>query len=345
MAQDFLSKVRSLSESADSFEANGQTEVAATYRAKAEELMRTYRITQEEALARDTISIDPVLSVVDLCPVITPYRQQYINIMWYMAEHTGCKIVFDFLRPEGRCTSDQYRVVAKVVGYEMDVEYAEMLFTAARLVFAERMEPSVKPELGDQVNAYRLRAAGIERVRASEMLWGTRDPGKVGRLYLKECKERGETPALVGRGVTGKVYREQYADEFVYVLSRRLQAARNAADNVGGGLVLHGRKERVQEAFYTHFPHMRPSTEAAVYESAEPCEKCQPGKLCRSHQAAENAYQRDAEKRRRTYHSAAAQAGRASGAAAATYVDLGPKATAKRVDGGNGTANTKELQS
>jgi hypothetical protein len=341
MAQDMLAKVRALSETADSYEAQAAKAptperrqellgAADSYRAKAEQLMRDYRITQEDVLAKDATAFEPVLEVIDLCGMMNPYRQQYVNMFWHCSVHVGARVTFDYLRTEGR----EWRVVAKVVGYEHDVRYAEMLFTAASLVFAERLEPKVKPELSDQVNAYRLRAAGIERVRVSEMLWGHRnDPGKVGRLYAKECAERGEQVALTGRGVTGKVYREQYADEFLYTLSRRLQKARNAADSVGGGLVLHGRQERVEAAFYGHFPHLKPSTDLA--QKPEPCAGCKKAAsgVCRACRAAANAYERDADKRRRAYYSAAGQAGRRGGAEAATYVELSRTDGAKRLEG------------
>lgn len=326
MGQDFLAKVRALSETADSYEANGQFEVAQTYRDKAEQLMKQFRIDQEDILAKDATAFEPVLVTIDVCRAYSnPYRQQYINLMYRSVVHVGARAVYEY----GWNDAGERRIVAKVVGYEDDIRYAEMLFTAAALVFAERLEPKVKPELSDQENAYRLRAAGIERVRASEMLWGRRDPARIGRLYLAECKKRGEAPALTGRGVTGAVYREQYAQEFDYTYGVRLRKAANAADSVGGGLVLHGRDKRVEEAFYTHFPAMRPSTE--VEGAPEPCKKCTAEKLCREHQAAENRWRRETEARARKFNSVAGQAGRKSGADAAHAVDLSRSDTARRL--------------
>lgn len=351
MAQDMLSKVRALIDSADSYDeqaAKADTPqrtvelqgAAANYRAKAEELMRKYRIDQEQAIARETISIEPVKIDIVVCDERSPYRQQYINMLFYCAMHTEVRVKFDYQRQE-----TGWVVVARVVGYEMDVELTDMLYTSARLVFSERLEPKVDKSLSDQVNAYRLRAAGIERVRASAMLWGRRDPGRIGRLYLAECKVRGEAPALTGRGVTGATYREQYADTFVTTLRDRLYWARNAADSTGGTMSLHGRKARVDEAFYTLYPGMRPAEGVVSNDVVEPCKLCTDGKLCRAHQAAQNAWERQVEARLRKANSTAGRAGRMSGRDAAAHVELGRTDAARRLNTSNGTTSREEIGS
>lgn len=352
MGQDFLAKIRALSETADSYEEQASKAptqerreelmgAAANYRAKAEQLMKQFRIDQEDVLAKDATAFEPVVVDIDVCRAYdNPYRQQYINMMWRSVTHVGAQAVYEF----GRNAAGERRVIAKVVGYEDDVRYAEMLYTAAALVFADRLEPKVRADLSDQVNAYRLRAAGIERVRASEMLWGRRDPGKIGRLYLAECKVRGETPALTGRGVTGATYRQQYAEEFDYTYGVRLLRARNAADSVGGGLVLHGRDQRVKDAFYKHFPYMKPSTEVAEIQECEDCKKAKNGR-CRNCQKVDTAVRKDQERRTRAYHSTAGRAGRASGRDAANHIDLTRSDAAKRLNEASDTTSSKEIGS
>ena len=321
MAQDMLAKVRALIETAESFEAQGNQEAASTYRTKAEELMRKYRIEEEELIAQDPTSMSPVLvPIVVLGSLDHQFQQQYVNLYDIIARHTGTKVHFAW---EAKAGGSGYQIVAHTVGYETDVRYAEMIFTAARLVFSEKLEPKVDDTKSDQENAYRLRASGMERIRVAKALWGSTDKvflARVGRLYKAECKARGEVAALDGRGVTGKVYREQYAGEFVWALQSRLWRAQQAA-GYGGGITLYGREDRVKEAFYTHFPTYRPSTEVAVVTECDKCKttKHESGKCkdCRPR----NTTQADLAAARR-YGSAAAQRGRQAGTSAANHVEL-----------------------
>lgn len=324
-AQDMLSKARALLDSAESFEAMGNPEVAASYRAKAEHLVQKFRLDEEALIAKDQTALTPILVKVTLLTKSSPFQRAYVDLFYYIAQHTGVRVHYSWDHVQG----EGYHLVAHTVGYESDVRYAEMLFTSARLVFSERLEPKVNPSLTDQVNAYRLRASGMERVRVSEALWGNRDKAnlsKVGRYYKAECKVRGEEPALDGRGVTGKVYREQYASEFPYALSARLRRAQDAAGQFGGGLTLHGRKDRVDEAFYTHFENLRPAPKvegevALVQPECPACKttKSESGK-CRDHRPRSTTAKDIA--RWKAYNSPAAQRGRDAGTVAASHVEL-----------------------
>ena len=123
---------------------------------------------------------------------------------------------------------------------------------------------------------------------------------------------------LSGRGVTGRAYREQYADQFVGTLSNRLWSARQAASAAGGGLVLHGRKERIKEAFYTFYPNLRPKP-ALPEAKPEPCAKCAASKrgVCRDHYIPMGRSSAGP-----NYNSVAAERGRMAGRAAAREVGL-----------------------
>lgn len=308
-----LTKVRAMLDKAESTEFPAEAEA---YRAKAEELMVKYRIEEEETIARDEFAILPVPFDIKLSGP-SQYVQHYVNIFGNIARHTGVHVTYEWAwTEEGRYA------YARGVGYQSDIDYTDMLFTQARMVFGERLEPKINPELSDQVNAYRLRSSGMERIRIAEIMWGNTDKvflGRVGRLYKAECAQRGETPALSGRGVTGAAYREQYADQFVWTFYTRLRQARDAAGQAGGGLVLAGRQERINEAFYARFPHLRPVAEVEAAEPQKPCERCAKAKSgsCREHPAGR------APKGGRDYHSAAAVRGREAGAAAARAVELG----------------------
>lgn len=313
--QGMMTKVRAL---LDKAEATDFPAEAATYRAKAEELMVKYRIEEEQLIAKDETAILPINVDIRLSGR-SPYINQYAQMFTYIARHTGIKVRYQWHYD----TEGNAYVMAEGVGYESDAKYAELLFTQARLVFAERLEPRIKPDLDDQTNVYRLRSAGIERVRIADMMWGNTDKvflARVGRLYKAECAARGEEAHLSGRGVTGAAYREQYSEQFVYTLATRLRQASDAAGRAGGGLVLASRKDRIDEAFYTRFPDLRPKPELESPQPAQKCEKCEKAKrgYCNDHSMKGARVSRG-----RDYYSAAAERGRAAGASAARAVNLG----------------------
>lgn len=318
MSESKMATVRALLDTADSFENDGNSDAAASYRTKAEQMMKKYRLEQEDIIASDPAAVKPIQVDLHLAGYGSHYRSQYSAMWYWIAKH--CEVLS---WQEYAYTEGGYILRAHVVGYEEDVRYAEMLFTSARLVFTERLEPKIDPNLTDQVNVYRLRSAGIERIRIAQMMWDNTDKvflGRVGRLYKAECDNRGEEAMLSGRGVTGKAYREQYAEQFVTTLQTRLWQARQAAGE-GGGLVLHGRKERVQEAFYTFYPNKRPkpALPAAAGEEQQ-CERCAKAKSgqCREHRVSYGRMPKGPD-----YNSVAAERGRMAGQAAARAVELG----------------------
>lgn len=301
---------------------------AATFREKAEGLMRQYRIEEEELIAVDQTSILPIRSDLQLCFSNSHFLQQYVNIAHYAAKHAGVRITWLY----GRNLEGAQVLFGAFVGYEGDVRLAEYLFTAASLVFGERIDPSVNPSLSDVENIYRLRSAGITRRDVAQMLWGIDTHAahaKVAKIYKEESDRRGERPALNGRGISAAQYRVAYAEEFCWTFSDRLRIARSASDaSSGGATVLFGRQERVDEAFYGHFPYLRPKpkNDAEVEEVKEPTE-AEKKAMARREAALQRKIDRGptmaemaADARR---YSAASLAGRRAGGVAARAVDLG----------------------
>jgi hypothetical protein len=306
---------------------------AANARAKAEQLMRKYRIQEEQLIASDATAIEPIWDQIVIGSSKSPFYNQYYHLWSYVAQHTGVRYRYSWVGSD---------LTMSVVGYEPDVRFAQMLYASARLVFQERIDPQVKPELGDAENCYRLRSAGIERNRIANMLWGasTGSDGawahrKVGNLYKEACAQRGEDPALNGRQINAKTFRESYAKNFVEHFASLLRQARNAADSNGGVLELKGRSERVDEAFYSRYPEMRPVPVVAE-EQEESCENCEraskkePGKKCRKHTWRWTAA--DQARWNREQNSLSAQAGRLAGREAASQVELNHVAKAKRLE-------------
>lgn len=317
MAFDYAIKIQGLLAKA---ERTDNDDEASAYRAKAEELMRKYRIAEEQALAADATSSAPIKHEIVICHNInSDLYHWYGSVFASIAVHTGVRHV---TRWQGAT------IVATVVGYEGDIRYTEFLWTAAYLMFSTRIDPVWDASRTPEENIFLLRNAGIERRRIADLAWGNGTDAaarsKVQRIYIRECARRNEEARATGLSHQTNVYREAYARAFRDTLRRRLQDARDAADSVGGALALHGREDRVDEAFYGLFPTLRPSTDVVPAAApAAPCAACAKAKSghCRQHpglswtQADERRYQA-------RYNSSSAYAGSASGTSAAEGVTI-----------------------
>lgn len=289
-------------------------EARASYRAKAEKLMDEYRVAEEEALATDPGSAKPIHRDMRVTTGETELEHWYTSCVSAIARHTGVRYAYHW--------DNGY--VATLVGYEGDVRYTEFLWTAALLMFSTRIDPRWDDTLPEAENIWRLRNAGIERRVIADRAWGNRagalaaNRSKVQRIYLRECANRGEEARATGLGHQTDVYREAYARSFRDTLVHRLQRARDAADSVRGGVELHGRADRVDEAFWDLFPRYRPNPNPAPFVAPEPCQRCKPDKPCRNHRwtAADEA------RWQRAHNSASARAGSASGRQAAEGVRI-----------------------
>lgn len=293
-------------------------EAAASYRAKAESLMAEWRIEEEQLIAEDQFSILPTLKKFVLCDGNSPYRGWYAQMWVSIAEHCGVRSTIRYEYGD----DDHPIATVTVVGYASDIRYAEFLWSATRLMFAAKMEPQVDPNLSEAENVYRLRSAGLERNRISKLMWGTPNHEKrVTRLYLQACRERGEEPQVAGRDVRAKDYRVVYARSFAWRLDKRLADARNAVAQMHGLPELAGRQERVDELFYSKFPHLRPKPAP----EPQPCEACARTKhesgLCRLHRPRKVTKQ-DTARWNRLWASEAARRAYEAGTAAADAVVL-----------------------
>lgn len=290
---DYASTVRNLIDAADGLErqaeretdadrANGFRASAANYRERAETIMDKYRIAEEEAIASGATDVTPAAHDIRLYTGGTDLSGWYTDVFRAIIRHTGVRFALRW--------DNGY--IAEVVGYEGDVRYTEFLWTAALLMFSTRIDPRWDSSVPEAENIYRLRGAGVKRREIADKAWGNgydaAARSKVQRVYAAECARRGEPVAAAGLGFNGGDYRSAYARGFYHTLRQRLQMARDAADSVGGGVVLHGRIERVDEAFYTLFPSYRPSYEPVTPSApAKPCPRCAAAKSghCREHPA------------------------------------------------------------
>lgn len=236
---DYASKIGSLI--AMSEDDSLSDEARRAYRLKAEQLMRDYRVAEEEAIAKDeTAALVGRYEIVLLHgdAFRSDLRHQYFDIWREVAKHAGVMSRMEYRYPS-KDDVDSSQVVAVVYGYEMDVRLAEFLWTAAHLVFVTRIDARPNPQLDDQENCYYLRNSGMPRNEIAYALWGSdrKDGaahGKVQRLYLAECAKREEKPRVAGRGLQVSQYRDAYANAFTDEFGYRLRSARDAADSEGG---------------------------------------------------------------------------------------------------------------
>lgn len=250
-----LSKIGKLLDRAD--HENTPEHEAASCRAKAEQLMQQYRINESLLIDSQTSNLKPIVKSLHVSGASNEFAIEYWSILYYVASHCGLRSEARYGRhPE----TQEYGLIATLVGYESDIRYANVIYTGARLAFASFLEPKVDPDASDADNVYRLRNAGIERGRIAVLLWGDRSKtGKVTPLYKKACAERGEDPVVVGKSISAKGYRKSFGEGFLNTIIDRLHQMR-VQDGVSdsGELVLAGRKEAVDEAFYEKFPEKRP---------------------------------------------------------------------------------------
>lgn len=339
MAFDYAAKIRALLAKADGEQELGNDGTAAEFRTKAAEWMKRYQIEEEAALAVDPTLIEPTSLVIEFKPRDFTLAAFYAGLIRILAQH--CEVRYDVTRID----YTSYRVT--VVGYEGDLKYFEFLWTAAFLMFTTKIDPTWDAARPAGENIFLLRQAGFKRADIANMAgWdGTKasDRSKVQRIYLAEAARRGAVAAATGLGFQAKDYRQAYARGFNGTLASRLMTARDAADSVGGVVVLSGRAERVDEAFYLLFPGYRPgvSVEVEYVDPRKDCGKCIKAKsgACNDHSYLRPRAWTQADERRwqTQQYGPSAEAGRATGTAAAEAVLLRGTASpqAQRVEAAN----------
>lgn len=257
---NILRKVQSLLNLAE--HANTGEEEAQAFRVRAQELMQRYRIEESELIAADpTAGMKPVMKTWGICESGSPFYNEFYWLFSTCCQHAGVRMTYSW-GPDPD-NEGKRSLLGKLVGYESDVRFATMLYATLRMQFSSRLEPAVDPSLSDEDNVYNLRSAGIERGRIGTLMgWGgegTNGPGRVTRVYKAACAARGEDPVLTGRGNSVALYRQSFAKAFCARIDDRLYRARTTAGVENAGeLVLAGRKENVDEAFYEFFPDLRP---------------------------------------------------------------------------------------
>lgn len=340
MAQDWFEKLRKMMEYVESQERSAQryldagdidhyqeySRSASQYREMAEGLMAKYRIDQADLMARDQFTDTPLSKAFVLLgdDRNTSFDSWNYSLFLRIVEHCDCRGYGEY---KWDAESRRTRLQATMVGFSGDVGYAELLWSSAHLAFITHVDPKPDPSLSEAENIYRLRKSGMPRKDVAALLWGAwthSNSAKVGRIFKEEARRRGEDPEVMGKGFDNDMYREAYAREFVWTVTDRLRIARDAAEAQAGALVISGRKERVDEAFYELFPSLRP-VEVVVVETEEDNKKRKRVAKRKGPSAAEM------KRYHRRYESPSAQAGSDAGARAGRTVNINRVTTGDQV--------------
>lgn len=186
-----LEKIRALLAKADGTDF---PEEAETFRAKAEALMLQYRIEVSE-LGKQHEDNVPVAEDRDFSWYWDNENGGYLwSVMQYCARH--CRVKLVYWRAGSR--------VVPCVGLPSDIEYFDMLFTAAYLEFSKGLEPQPDPNKPLIENLVALKEAGQQWLRIAEQLRG------IGQLTPQQFSTKDEIKARLEAENPGwHVYREE----------------------------------------------------------------------------------------------------------------------------------------
>lgn len=261
-----MTRVQALLNKAESTDSEQE---AKSYREAAARIMAKYQIDEAMlAHAKMAQGIDdkPDTRRITFADAHSPLVNELFSLACSTAEHTGC-LFLGFFSGEGF-----------LVGYEKDMDYAEMMYATLRLQLLERVDPKANPNKGYDENVYVLHEAGIKWQSIAYMMeharynapvgslaeswpitpWevdgqgkGKKDGGRLIRAAKRHCREKGIEYVAIA---DPKKFRSSYARGFVGEINMRLydleKVGKEVRDTAGNGaeLALFGRKDRVRQA-------------------------------------------------------------------------------------------------
>ena len=235
---------------------------ADTARTQAEALMFKYRLDEArlDSTEKAKMGIRPTHRIIPVCDLMSEFDADYRRMLLYVVAHVDGIAVTKYEHGQDGRTM----LVMDVFGYESDIAYAEVLWSAMRIAFSKRLEPKRDDSVDDIENVYRMRMAGMERARIGIIMgWGgegTKGPGKVTSLFKKGCVRHGEDASLLlGKGNNVRTFRRSYASAFADEMWHRLYALRNSRGlDSDGTIVLANRADEIREFMYSVYPSLRP---------------------------------------------------------------------------------------
>ena len=242
---------------------------AQTYREAAERIMKKYQIDEAmlaQAKMAQGIDDKPDTRRITFAEGFSPLLEQLFSLISATANHTGCEFL-------GFWSGEGY-----MVGYEKDLDYAEMMYASIRLQLLQRVDPKADPNKGYDENVYTLHEAGIKWQSIAHMMeqarynapvrslaeswpitpWevdgrgqGKKDGGRLIRAAKRHCRDNGLEYVAIA---DPKKFRRSFADGFVSEIRTRLwdleKVGKEVRSTAGSGaeLALVGRKDRVKKA-------------------------------------------------------------------------------------------------
>jgi hypothetical protein len=231
-----------------------------SFLASADRLMSKYLIEEwETAMARPANEREkPVVQDWDL----PEGSFDYVNTV---------AVIFSTLTTFARCKLVTYGRKMKVVGFESDLQYLDMLFTSVMLHLANSIEPHVDGSKSWVENLANLKNAGRkwETIHAMLNRAGLQDYPYLGKPWVKGGKGFGLMVSEYKRwasahnmpvvGISPDVWRRSFIAGYRDSLNRRVFGL--TVERQGEGIELHGRDEAIMEIFFDLRPEMRPHPE------------------------------------------------------------------------------------
>lgn len=233
-------------------------EERATFLKHADTLMNKYLIEEwEMALARPVDEREkPIVRDFESPNGSYDYQATMGSIFGMLAKFCRCQLV------------DHGYSRKKVVGFETDLEYLDMLFTSVMLHLSSSIDPRVNTALPWVVNLTNLKNAGRkwEHIHQALVRAGQADypylnkqwvrGGRGFGLMVSEYKRYSSARGIPVVGIDPKVWRRSFIAGYQDALLRRVNDMQDQRS--GAGLELFGRDEAVLEALYELKPDRRP---------------------------------------------------------------------------------------
>src|SRR6478609_6575230 len=122
MARDYAAVIAALLAHAED-QANSP-EARASYQLKAENMMREYRVSVEEAIAADPASVVPILKTFKVPLRSYLSKEHFTSLISLITRH--CEVLHKF---QWNWENNVEILQVNLVGYDIDVRYAEFLWT------------------------------------------------------------------------------------------------------------------------------------------------------------------------------------------------------------------------
>jgi hypothetical protein len=240
-----------------------------------EHAIEEYEIDEARKARGEAPNSKPIVTEFLMKLMSDELRDSFNHLLYAVVVQTGGRMFFDqFLRIDGVA---HWRY--KMIGYESEIKYAEMLFLSLQLQLIGHMVPKADPYKTFAENIYILHESGFKWDKVIHEMniafvsmngqtpdadgWKLLDSSKrdrdyMWRKYVKWCKAVGTEPRNEGRP---DAFRASYADSFVWNVERRIREGRQKEASTA--LVLRSREDEVIRLYDELRPKLDPDAKPA----------------------------------------------------------------------------------